>query len=127
MVIRHEDENGGRFSGPLWLNVNLSFTPEGRASREALELPAEVRFPANAEYPWRSKAAAPVPAGFVLVDTDGDRVPDTYLPGTSNFFAGQSSRPASGRPGAPEKSGVYCHIDGDDQHCVNLCDLCQIP
>jgi hypothetical protein len=54
-------------------------------------------------------------------------VPDTYLPGTSNFFAGQSSRPASGRPGAPEKSGVYCHIDGDDQHCVTLCDTCQIP
>jgi hypothetical protein len=69
-----------------------------------------------------------VPAGFVLVDTDGDQVPDTYLPGTSNFFAGQSSKPASGKPGAPEKYGqVYCHIDGDDQHCVTLCDTCQIP
>ncbi|MFL6232140.1 MAG: hypothetical protein ACJ76N_03320 [Thermoanaerobaculia bacterium] len=130
MVIRREDENGGRFSGPLWLNVKVSFTPVGRASREALELPVGVRFPAKTEYPWRTKTAAPVPAGFVLVDTDGDRVADTYLPGTSNFIAGQSSKPASnGRPGAQEKYGQYiCHDSGTDkQHCTYLCDGCQIP
>ncbi|HEX4961145.1 MAG TPA: hypothetical protein VF173_09940 [Thermoanaerobaculia bacterium] len=122
MVIRREDANGGTFSGPLSLNVKVSFTPVGRVSREALEIPLEIRFPANAAYPWRTKVAAPVPAGFVHVDTDGDGVADTYLPGTSNFFAGQS-----GRAGALEKRQV-CHDDGTGQiHCTTICNTCQIP
>lgn len=125
MVIRREGENGGTFSGPLWLNVKVSFTPVGRVSREALEFPLEVRFPANAAYPWRAKVAAPVPAGFVRVDTDGDGLADTYLPGTSNFFAGQSGKP--GRPGSMEKRQI-CHDDGTGKlHCTYLCDTCQIP
>ncbi|PYQ54802.1 MAG: hypothetical protein DMF53_28970 [Acidobacteria bacterium] len=126
MVIRRENENGGTYSGPLWLNVKLSFTPVGGVSREALELPLEVRFPANTAYPWRAKAVTPVPTGFVKVDTDGDGVADTYLPGTSNFYAGLSSKP--GRPGALEKNYQVCHDSGtDEQHCITLCDTCQIP
>src|SRR4029077_3658883 len=76
MVIRRETENGGTYSGALALNVKVSFTPVGRASREVLEIPVEVRFPAKAEYPWRTKTAAPIPTGFVRVDTDGDGIPD---------------------------------------------------
>lgn len=126
MVIRREDENGGTFSGPLWLNVKVSFTPVGRANREGLEVPLEVRFPAKAVYPWRAKMVAPVPAGFVQVDTDGDGIVDTYLPGTSNFFAGLSSKPH--KPGAFEKSRQVCHDTGTaEQHCTTLCDTCQIP
>jgi hypothetical protein len=128
MVIQRQDENGGRFSGPLWLNVKVSFTPVGRAIRETLEMPVEVRFPANASYPWRSKTVAPEPAGFVLVDTDGDRVADTYLPGTSNFFAGQSS--SQGKPGTLGALEKYqtCHDDGTGKlHCTTLCSGCQIP
>ena len=74
-----------------------------------------------------------MPSGFVLVDTDGDRVADTYLPGTSNFFAGQSSRSVlSHRPGVAIDAlggGQYiCHEDGTGkQHCTYLCDGCQIP
>ena len=128
MIIRRENENGGRFSGPLWLNVKVSFTPVDRVSRESLEIPVEVRFPAKAEYPWRNKPGTPEPVGFVLVDTDGDRVADTYLPGTSNFFAGQASR--QGKPGAPvafDKT-MICHDTGtSEQHCTRLCDGCQIP
>ena len=125
MVIRRENANGGTFSGPLWLNVKVSFTPVDRVSREVLEIPLEVRFPANAAYPWRAKMAAPVPAGFVQVDTDGDLIADTYLPGTSNFFAGQSAKP--GKPGALEKR-LICHEDGTGKmHCTNICDTCQIP
>jgi hypothetical protein len=126
MVIRRENENGGRFSGPLWLNVKVSFTPVDRVSRESLEIPVEVRFPAKAEYPWRSKAGMPVPVGFVLVDTDGDRVADTYLPGTSNFIAGQSSRPTKL---APQGGHYICHDDdgAGKQHCTWLCDGCSIP
>jgi hypothetical protein len=127
MVIRRENENGGTFSGPLWLNVKVSFTPVGGVGREALEVPIEVRFPAKAAYPWRTKVVAPTPAGFVLVDTDGDQVADTYLPGTSNFFAGQSSQPAlTGRPGASAKAlQQACHDDGSGKkHCTSICETC---
>jgi hypothetical protein len=133
MVITRDNENGGRFSAPLWLNVKVSFTPVDRASSETLEIPVEVRFRANPNHPWRSKTVAPVPAGFVLVDTDGDRVADTYLPGTSNFLAGQSSRSTlPHRPGVAIDAlsgGHYiCHDDGTGkQHCTYLCDGCQIP
>ncbi len=129
MVIRRETDQGGTFSGPLWLNVKVSFTPVGRASRESLEIPLEVRFPVKADYPWRIKTVAPLPAGFVRVDTDGDGVADTYLPGTSNFFAGVSS--AQGKPGTRgglEKSYTTCHDSGGEQHCTTVnCPNCQIP
>ena len=127
MVITRDNEKGGRFSAPLSLNVKVIFKPVDRVSDEVFEVPMTVRFPVKPNLPWRSKAAAPVPAGFVRVDTDGDRVADTYLPGTSNFVAGPSSRPASGE--AREKGGQYiCHEDTEgDYHCFWLCDGCQIP
>lgn len=129
MVITRENQNGGQFSAPLALNMKVSFTPVGRPSVETLELPLEIRFP-DASLPWRSKSMAPVPAGFVRVDTDGDRVPDTYLPGTSNFFAGQTSRPnrEGGIAAKPGGGHYYCHDSGsEDQHCIWLCNGCQIP
>jgi len=56
---------------------------------------------------------------------------DTYLPGTSNFIAGQSSRPIKpGMGGVAEVGGGHyvCHDSGtDEQHCIYLCDGCQIP
>src|SRR5436305_4956603 len=129
MVMTRDDEDGGRFSAPLSLNVKVKFTPVGRESREVLEIAKEVRFPAMPNFPWRSKTVAPAPAGFVRVDTDGDGVPDTYLPGTSNFIAGQSSRPGKPGMGGVVKYGQYiCHDSGtDEQHCFYLCDGCQIP
>lgn len=133
MVITRENAKGGQFVAPLALNVKVRFEPAGRAIGEALEIPVAVRFPGNINVPWQSKAVAPVPAGFVLVDTDGDRVADTYLPGTSNFIAGKSSRTAAQRPGAIEKyreggGSYYCHIAPEEhQHCIWLCEGCQIP
>ncbi|HEY9420290.1 MAG TPA: hypothetical protein VIW92_02660 [Thermoanaerobaculia bacterium] len=121
MVITRENKAGGRFTAPLALNVKVRFEPVGRASKEALEIPVSVRFPGTVKLPWQ-KAAAPVPAGFVLVDTDGDRVADTYLPGTSNFIAGKSSSAASRNPGSIEK-GLSCHTDPEGhQHCVWYCE-----
>src|SRR5947208_713512 len=68
MVIHRENEKGGTFSGPLWLNVKVSFTPVGRAAgREALEIPLAVRFRDNLQYPWRAKSIAPELSGFVRV------------------------------------------------------------
>ena len=124
MVITRENEKGGRFSAPLSLNVKMSFQPVGKVVGEALEFPVAVRFPGTVSVPWRTKAVAPEPAGFVLVDTDGDRVADTYLPGTSNFLAGHSSRPRA----AAEKAGRnICHEGDGHLHCFYLCDGCQIP
>lgn len=124
MMITRENEKGGRFSAPLSLNVKINFQPVGRVGGEPLEFLMPVRFPGKVSVPWRSKTVAPEPAGFVLVDTDGDRVADTYLPGTSNFIAGQSSRLAS--QGAIEK-GYVCHEDEGSMHCFYLCNGCQIP
>ena len=123
MVIVRENEKGGRFTGPLSLNVKMSFQPVGRVSTETLEFPVAVHFPGDVNVPWRSKAVAPIPAGFVRVDTDGDRVPDTYLPGTSNFIAGQSAR--GPREGIAKRQ--VCHAGDGHLHCFYLCDGCQIP
>lgn len=115
MRIVRENKDGGRFSVPLWLNVKVSFTPIGQVSREVLEIPVKVRFRANPSHPWRSMPHASTRAGFVKVDTDGDRVADTYLPGSSNFIAGRAL------PGAASGKAtrvLVCHDDGtEEQHC----------
>ncbi|HEY9421722.1 MAG TPA: hypothetical protein VIW92_09930, partial [Thermoanaerobaculia bacterium] len=50
-----------------------------------LELQQTVRFNATPQ-PWESAPGRTrEKVGVFLVDTDGDRVPDTYVPGTSNF------------------------------------------
>ena len=129
MVIHRENEKGGRFSAPLSLNVKVAFQPVGRVGGEVLEVPVAVRFPGTVSVPWRTKTVAPEPAGFVLVDTDGDRVADTYLPGTSNFIAGQSGRTASRDIEKYAQGGqTICHEDTEGHyHCFFLCSGCQIP
>lgn len=122
MVITRDNEKGGRFTSPLSLNVKMSFRAVGQVASEPLEFQVPVRFPGTVSVPWQAKSVAPVPAGFVRVDTDGDRVPDTFLPGTSNFTAGQSPRSAQ------EKGGRnICHTGDGHLHCFYLCDGCQIP
>ena len=128
MRIVRENDNGGRFTAPLALNTKVSFTPVGRANGEVLELAVPVRFQATPNVPWSTRDSAPLVAGFVLVDTDGDRTPDTYLPGTSNFIAGKPSRPlVSGKPGLAVGAlglGYYCHYAAEGhQHCVCY-DIC---
>lgn len=121
MRIVRENENGGRFFAPLALNTKVRFTPMGRVSPEVLEVAVPVRFPAK-PIPWQGKVDASRSAGSVLVDTNGDRSPDTYLPGTSNFVAGKTSRPALSRKpglavGALTREG-NCHTSGSQVHCV---------
>lgn len=113
MRIVRESETGGRFFAPIAVNGKLVFTPVGRAAREILELTRNVRFPATDGIGWTDDPGQHKVierSGFVLVDTDNDRVPDAYLPGTSaNFAAGVSSR-------AEER--VICHLTPDDEaHC----------
>jgi hypothetical protein len=116
MRIVRQNENGGRYFVPISLNVKLVFTPVGRLSSEILEITRNVRFPVDAGHEWAAKPGAQKRirrSGFVLVDTDGDRMPDTYLPGTSSgFFAGVSSR-------AMEMPVDSCHSTAAHSHCVD--------
>lgn len=120
MRIVRENANGGRYFTPIALNVKLIFTPVGRPASEILEIARSVRFPVDAGHEWAVQSGVQKRArrsGFVLVDTDGDRVPDTYLPGTSRgFIAGVSSRPASGA----EIGDTTCHSASGygHMHCM---------
>ena len=121
MVITRENKHGGRFSAPIHANVKIAFTPVGRAATEVLEIPIQVRFPPLPNQRWAGTdgTKAREIAGFVRVDTDGDKVTDTFLPGTSNFVAGFTGKP--GRGGAinlvQEKFVVVCHEDPCGVHC----------
>lgn len=122
MRIIRESSKGGRFLAPLALNARISFTPVGRPTAEPLEIRKSIRFPALPKMRWSSLPAQSVNKlqGFLLVDTDGDRSPDTYLPGTSNFGVGEASpnRRKTCRVIQPYYVWEECH-DGDGcTHCV---------
>lgn len=126
MRIVRENARGGRFFAPVAVNGKLVFTPVGGNSTEILELTRNVRFPADQGISW-AESYAPKQgvqkSGFIHVDTDNDRVPDTFLPGTSpGFAAGASSRP--GRDGKGPESKVYvprCHFDeSTEAHCPEV-------
>jgi len=90
MLITRENENGGRFFAPLSLNVLLSFSPAKGPARESLEMTRRVDFPGKANAFWSSEPGEGGirQLGFAQIDTTGDGVPDTFVPGTSNFAAG---------------------------------------
>ena len=115
MRIIRENEKGGHFLASISVNIKISFTPVGRPATERLEIRKEIRFPPLPNQRWVSLGAQSGVKGFFLVDTDGDRTPDTYLPGTSNFGVGlmRSTKLSDMECIAP----VDCH-DYDGQHCV---------
>lgn len=121
MRIVRDNEKGGRFFAPIFVNIKMTFEPVGRTTTEALELRKSLRFPPAKLAFWSSDRPTPAAAtGFIKVDTDGDGAADTYLPGMSNFAAGRMS--------ALEKvyqdyQPIYtdpttgCHIQDEGQHC----------
>jgi len=114
MRIVRENEKGGHFYAPISVNVRLSFTPVGRATTEALELRKALRFPPAPNAQWADLPGTGRPSeGVLKVDTDSDGLPDTFLPGTTNF--------AAGRPSTPEKALAVvadgCHTADEGQHC----------
>jgi hypothetical protein len=115
MRIIRENAKGGRFLAPISVNVKISFTPAGRPATEPLEIRKEIRFPPLPNQRWVSLGAQPhtKALGFVLVDTDGDRTPDTYIPGTSNFGVGLMN--------STKDCTSECHLDEDCVHCVAMC------
>jgi len=118
MQIVRENAKGGRFYAPISVNVKISFTPVGRPAAEPLEIRKSVKFPPLPNQRWSSVLAQSHPQlkGFVLVDTDGDHVPDTYLPGISNFGVGQL-RPRSQNK-LYEQALLDCHMSDCGDHCV---------
>lgn len=90
MNIVRTQEGGGNFLAPLAVNGRLTFIPvkpERNKAARKLELTTNFTFPAS-PLPW-SLVSGAKRAGPVVVDTNGDLTPDSLLPGTSNFAAGQ--------------------------------------
>jgi len=121
MRIYKDDGEGGRFLAPLALNVKLIFTPVDGVAGRARQMTQQVRFAADPRARWSFDTSNLSPSShpsYVRVDTDGDRIPDQYVPGTSNFLG----------VGADANKRLICHADGEGgQHCINLCDGCSIP
>lgn len=124
MRIVRENENGGLFFAPLSINSKLVFMPVRGSSNEILEIIDNVRFSIKRGRPWADHAAPKQVrrAGFVKVDTDNDRVPDTFLPGTSvNFAAGVSSRRLEAR-GPVTQLESACYEGDTTTHCPDTVD-----
>jgi hypothetical protein len=122
MRIIRDDGLGGRFLSPIWVDVKLMFTPVGRVrTGETLELTRALRFAPNPKAAWSVPGLATKQVrGFVMVDTDGDSVPETFLPGTSNFVAGLRTKAL-----APVEPVPICHCDATCyyQHCTYMVAL----
>ena len=126
MRILKTADGGGTYIAPLELNVKLTFTPVS-GQGEIREIYHRVNMgPATGEV-WSYAKPALARTGTVRVDTDGDGVPDTEVPGPSNFHAGVA--PASSfqnvactvchcDPNAtnPNQSAAGC----DHLHCVTV-------
>lgn len=118
MRIQRTHVRGGSFSAPIAVDARVTFVPvKGRSSRK-LELKGNLNFPGNA-IPWSLEGRPTAKRiASILVDTDGDLVPDTRLPGTSNFAPGWLPQ------GVPAKSCTLCEPeichDGypDEAHCT---------
>ena len=105
MRIVRESDNGGRFTSVLALNVRLTFHPVDKLGGRTLFLDRTVEFQPTHPIRWTDSTQTPSRVlqlskdpgakkeivrfdGFPLVDTDGNDEPDTFIPGTSNFFPG---------------------------------------
>ncbi|HEY2294146.1 MAG TPA: hypothetical protein VGM86_25890 [Thermoanaerobaculia bacterium] len=119
MQIIRESSAGGRFLAPISVNVKISFTPAGRPATEPLEIRKSLRFPPLPNQRWESVSAQSNNKiqGFLLVDTDGDKIPDTYLPGTSNFGVGRM-RQSKDTVCSGGTEITPCHLEYDCEHCV---------
>ena len=93
MRIIKETENGGRYVAPVRVNFKLTFTPADGISAKRLEIVRSFRLLPAENATWntvRYKRASARTAN-VIVDTDGDLVPDTSLPKSlGNFLVGMS-------------------------------------
>jgi len=128
MKIYRTQDAGGNFVAPLAANTRVTFIPVKPARNnkiaQKLELAADFTFPGT-PVPWRFSAGARAKGrGPRIVDTNGDLIPDTPLPITSNFAAGSSpdhfmSKVDSYYSTCDPCANVSCHTDPSTgkQHC----------
>ena len=142
MRITRDTESSGRFEAPIGVQYKITFFPT-RVGAQKLEL---VRSFTLAPAPNATWGTVPEPKAFsrqttLLVDTDGDQIPDTYLPRTAgNFQVGWT--PAFARAMAERRSqGIFktyqmdqpiydcnppdadpeCHPEAQGMHCSQPC------
>ncbi|HXU33161.1 MAG TPA: hypothetical protein VN851_21550 [Thermoanaerobaculia bacterium] len=125
MTLSRTEAGGGTFSAPLAIDARLTFIPV-KPSKNApkLEMTGSFTFPA-APKPWSlSAGAATKKVTSVVVDTNGDLVPDTRFSGSPNFYPGW---PANGVVAnyctlcEPES----CHVvSGGETHCTGPIYAC---
>jgi hypothetical protein len=142
MRITRETGSNGRFEAPIGVQYKITFFPT-RVGGQKLEL---VRGFTLAPAPNATWGTVPETKAFsrqstLLVDTDGDQIPDTYLPRTAgNFQVGWT--PAFARAMAERRSQgllkVYqmdqpiydcnppdtdpeCHPEAQGVHCSQPC------
>jgi len=123
MRIYRDQPRGGSFNAPLAANVRFIFVPvKGKSSRK-LELKGSVNFP-GLDTPWSFPGGTDIKQiASAIVDTNGDQIPDTRLPGTSNFAAGYP--PESKSLFGPSCSCCVCHDADGEFHCTVSGPECQ--
>jgi hypothetical protein len=126
MRIHRTHELGGTFLAPLSAAVRLTFVPvKGRSSRR-LEMTGSVDFPATS-IPWSLESNPTVNMKRiepVVVDTNGDLIPDTLLPGTSNFAPGWSPRQVVTKFYCVQCEPPTCHYSDGCEHCTGGVQAC---
>jgi hypothetical protein len=126
MNILRTQEGGGNFVAPLAVDVRMTFIPVKPARNKGarkLELTESFTFPAS-PLPWSLTAGATAKRiGPVVVDTDGDLIPDALLPGTSNFSPGQSPSRFTNKGSCSCCPEELCHADSGQEHC-NYLPMC---
>jgi hypothetical protein len=116
MNIYRTQEGGGNFVAPLAVDARMTFIPvKPTLEKDArkLELTGRITFPATA-IPWSFTDGAKS-SGFVVVDTDGDQIPDRLLPGPSNFFPGKLSKSLQNKTYCCWE--YSCHAADGHEHC----------
>jgi hypothetical protein len=110
---------GGTFDSDVTINPRLTFTQQGTGLTRTLDQ-STIHFTTSGAS-WTHQPGSgglTYTSGSVQVDTDGNGVPDTNVPATSNFAAGWSSVPQSGCPTPPCGVGVP-HSTITARHHVN--------
>lgn len=131
MRIERTREDGGIFRAPLAVDARMTFVPvkKSRSSRK-LELSGSFTFPAT-PIPWSYQGGPGAKRihGAVVVDTNGDLVPETRLAGTTNFAPGWSPKHLTsnyygGSCTVCEPSS--CHLDPSTgkEHCTGGYTAC---
>jgi hypothetical protein len=139
MKITREADSNGRFEAPLKVRYKITFSPT-RVGAQKLELVRSFTLaPApNATWGTRAEAKSFSRQATLLVDTDGDQIPDTYLPRSSgNFQAGWTPAFAKAMADRQRNQGLdktlapvgcnapgtdpICHPEADASHCSSPC------